>query len=212
MQSQSFSNHCRKKKKETSVLGSSSSLSFFFSTILRKKRKLTNCSFLLLVVVSFSLFSPRDEWCELWTLRASRRGGYSTERASSVSWLRQVCIFLGLTDTQCQLPLSFYWQSASITYSASSISSQGKDLLLCILRGCNFPWTWWLHNLKGFWKYTYFAISCIIKFLWIELRFQVSYFVSYFCKTILHWIFDIWPKWFQKSWSCICNSLPEANL
>lgn len=132
-------------KKGTSVLGSPSSLRFFFSTILRKKRKLTNWSFFFfffccwLFIFLCSLPDMNNVNCELW--QQAGKGCYSTERISSVSWLRHVFSWVWLRRNVS------YHHSASITYFASSISSQGKDLILCILRGCNFPWRW-LQNLK----------------------------------------------------------------
>lgn len=71
-------------------------------------------------------------------------------------------------------------------------------------------------GLQCFWKYTYFAKSCLTKFLWMltEISYQtkLSYFVYYFCKTVLGWVFDIWPKWLLKLWSYICNTLVTDNL
>lgn len=71
-------------------------------------------------------------------------------------------------------------------------------------------------GLQHFWKYAYFARSCLTKFLWMltETSYQTKlfYFVYCFCKAVLDWVFDIWQKWLFKLRSYICTILVTVNL
>lgn len=105
------------------------------------RKTLNNCFFLVLLdgFVLCSLTKVNNTNCKL----GEQAGEVVSQlRVSSGSWRKQVYVFPGLAEALWQLPLSLCWPSTSISYSVSSISSRGKDLLLHILRGCNFPWTW----------------------------------------------------------------------
>lgn len=111
------------------------------------KKTLNNCFFLVLLdgFVLCSLTRVNNTNCEL----GEQAGEVVSQlRVSPGSWRKQVYIVPGLVEVLWQLPLSLCWPSTSISYFASSISSPGKDLLVHILRGCNFPWTWWVQGIR----------------------------------------------------------------